>query len=310
LSKSNFLILGAKVLKEYLIIISYLYFNKTLPLPKTNTMTQQEIKHKPTRRQAALWLFLLLVIPFFYLFKHQIVKLWNSKMQCEEPRRREWKHFEIPFPPGYAVHGIDVSDYSCKIDWNEVKKMNSNGVKVRFAFMRATRGTNEIDLQFTENWEGAKEAKILRGAYHFYKYSHDPISQAHYFLKNVKIETGDLPAVLDIEDDKKTNDSDLPKADIIKGISAWLAIVEQKTGIKPIIYTNLDYYKRYIAYNFPNYKIWIANYNNMRGVKLPDGKTWSIWQIGDKARCNGISEKIDFNIFNGSMEDLKAFCKQ
>jgi lysozyme len=273
-------------------------------------MAQPEIKHKPTRRQATLWIIILLIIPFGYLLKNQIVKLWYGQMKCEEPRRREWKHFETPIPPGYAVHGIDVSDYSCKIDWSEVKKMNSNGVKVRFAFMRATRGTNELDLQLTENWEGAKEAKIPRGAYHFYKYSHDPIAQAHYFLKNVTIESGDLPAVLDIENDKNTNDSDLPKTDVVRGISAWLAIVEQQTGIKPIIYTNLDYYKRYIAYNFPNYKIWIANYNNMRGVKLPDGKKWSIWQTGDKARCNGISEKIDFNIFNGSLDDLKAFCKQ
>jgi lysozyme len=272
-------------------------------------MTQREIKHKPTRRQAALWLFLLILIPFFYIFKNQIAKLWYKEINCEEPRKRAWKHFETPIPPGYAVHGIDVSDYSCKIDWEEVKKMNSNGVKVRFAFMRATRGTNEVDYQLDDNWAGAKEAKILRGAYHFYKYNHDPIAQAQFFLNHVTIEKGDLPAVLDIEDDKKTNDLDLPKGDIIKSISAWLAIVEKGSGIRPIIYTNLDYYKRYIAYNFPNHKIWIANYNNMRGVKLPDGKTWSIWQIGDKARCNGVSEKIDFNIFNGSIEDLNTFCK-
>ena len=273
-------------------------------------MTQREIKHKPTRRQALLWIVILLSIPFFYVVKNPLSRLWYSNMQCEEPRRRAWKHFEIPIPPGYAVHGLDVSDYSCKIDWEEVKKMNSNGVRVRFVFMRATRGVSELDFQFEDNWEGAKAAKILRGAYHFYKYRHDPIDQAHYFLSKVKIESGDLPAVLDIEDDKKTDDSSLNKGDIIKGISAWLAIVEQETGIKPIIYTNLDYYKRYIAYNFPNHKIWIANYNNMRGVKLPDGRTWSIWQTSDKARCNGISEPIDFNIFNGSVEDLKAFCKE
>jgi lysozyme len=272
-------------------------------------MTQREIKHKPTRRQAALWLILLLLLPFSYFFKNQLAKLWYGQMQCDEPRRREWKHYDIPIPPGYAVHGLDVSDYSCRIEWDEVKKMNANGVRVRFVFMRATRGTNELDFQFENNWEGAKEAKILRGAYHFYKYSHDPVAQAQYYLNNVKLKSGDLPAVLDIEDDKKTNDTHLPKDDIIKGIAIWLTIVESKTGIKPIIYTNLDYYKRYIAYNFPNHKIWIANYNNMRGVKLPDGRTWSIWQTSDEARCNGISEKIDFNIFNGSVEDLKTFCK-
>jgi lysozyme len=272
-------------------------------------MTQQEIKHRPTSRQATLWLLLLLLIPLCYFLKNQIAKLWYTNTQCEEPRKRDWKHFDTPIPPGYAVHGIDVSDYSCRIDWQGVKKMNSNGVKVRFAYMRSTRGTNEFDMQFEENWEGAKEAKILRGAYHFYKYGHDAIAQAHYFLSKVNTEYGDMPPVLDIENDKITDDSELLRADVLKGIDIWLKVVEKQSGIKPIIYTNLDYYKRYIAYNFPNHKIWIANYNNMRGVKLPDGRIWSMWQIGDKARCNGISEKIDFNIFNGSIEDLKAFCK-
>ena len=116
-----------------------------------------------------------------------------------------------------------------------------------------------------------------------------------------------LPAVLDIENDKNTDDARLEKDQILRGIATWLIIVEQKTGVKPLIYCNLDYYKRYIKDKFPNYKIWIANYENNKNVKLSDGRQWHFWQTSEQARCNGISEKIDLNVFNGSKEQLKAF---
>ena len=115
---------------------------------------------------------------------------------------------------------------------------------------------------------------------------------------------------MDIEFDEKTDDKLLPKDQILRGIAAWLTYVEQETGVKPIIYTNLDYYKRYINGIFPDYKIWIANYNNPRGVKLPDGKEWSFWQMSSKVRCNGISELADFNVFNGSRMDLEKILKK
>jgi lysozyme len=272
-------------------------------------MTKRTIQRTPTRLQAFLWLFALFIIPFIYIFENRIQSFYYRKMQCAEPRNRNWNSYGIPIPPGYSVHGLDVSHYSCDIDWDGVKKMNENGINVDFVFMRATKGLELIDFQLKNNWEGAKRAKILRGAYHFYRFDLDPSRQAQFFLDNVPIEAGDLPPVLDIENDKKTDDARLDKEDVRKGIATWLVLVEKNVGVKPIIYCNLDYYRRYIDGKFPNYKIWIANYNNIKGVKLPDGRSWLIWQLSESTRCKGISEKMDFNIFNGSMEQLRALCK-
>jgi lysozyme len=115
---------------------------------------------------------------------------------------------------------------------------------------------------------------------------------------------------LDIENDRKTDDSKLDKEKILRGVETWLKIVENETGVRPLIYTNLDYYKRYIAgERFQAYPVWIAGYS-MKNVKLPDGRDWWFWQVSESARVKGISEKVDFNVFSGNTWQLQAICKR
>ena len=62
--------------------------------------------------------------------------------------------------------------------------------------------------------------------------------------------------------------------------------------------------------NFTGYGIWIACYRNTSGVALPDGRDWAFWQFSDEARCNGISEPIDLNVFSGTATALDGICKK
>lgn len=45
--------------------------------------------------------------------------------------------------------------------------MEINGVKIGFAFIKATEGTDLIDEHFGKNWAKAQNQKITKGAYHF-----------------------------------------------------------------------------------------------------------------------------------------------
>ena len=265
---------------------------------------------KPTKFQYFLWLIGLVLIPIYFIYEKRIESYYYNKSQCDEPRQRAWQSFDVPIPAGYMTYGLDVSHYSCGINWTDVKKMNDNGRHISFAYMRATRGLHLLDYQFLENWTTAKEAQMRRGAYHFYTFRDDAEAQAAFFLKYVTIEKGDLPPVLDIENDKTSADNRLNRVEILRGIQKWLDIVERETGMRPMIYTNLDYYKRYISGNFTAYPIWIASYNNLKGVILPDNKPWWFWQFSEKARCKGISERIDLNIFAGSEAQLWAISKK
>lgn len=99
--------------------------------------------------------------------------------------------YEVLTPLASFVEGIDVSWYQKKIDWQEVATS-----KV-FAFIKATEGVTLEDKAFASNWTGARTAGVLRGAYHFFHPSADPIKQAEFFLSTVV--TCELPPVLDVE---------------------------------------------------------------------------------------------------------------
>src|SRR5690606_5446683 len=76
--------------------------------------------------------------------------------------------FEIKIPGGYTIHGIDVSRYQQNINWQQVKKMEVKGVKIGFAFIKATEGRFHVDSKFRNNWENARKNNIPTGAYHFF----------------------------------------------------------------------------------------------------------------------------------------------
>src|SRR5690606_30109782 len=112
---------------------------------------------------------------------------------------RTYESFDIRIPKPYTIYGIDVSYYQGKIDWPKVKAMEEDGVKVTFAFIKATEGLLSVDPYFQRNWREAPKAGIKVGAYHFFRPKKSGLWQANFFLQTVSLEKGDLPPVVDIE---------------------------------------------------------------------------------------------------------------
>ena len=50
-------------------------------------------------------------------------------------RLRPVKSFAIRIPASYTIHGIDVSRWQERIDWQRVAKMRDNGIRLQFAFI-------------------------------------------------------------------------------------------------------------------------------------------------------------------------------
>jgi len=195
------------------------------------------------------------------------------------------------------VIGIDVSEFQGKIDWDEVEILEEK-YPVQFVFIRATAGNDRVDRQFKDNWEGAKENKIMRGAYHYYRPNENSIEQANLFIKTVKLQKGDLPPVLDIEKLPKNQSLDSLK----KGLKRWLTKVEAHYQVRPIIYTGESYYGDFLKEEFSEYLFWIANYNFYR-EKIEDD--WLFWQFTEKASLPGVQHRVDVNIYNGDIEQLQ-----
>lgn len=116
------------------------------------------------------------------------------------PRLVRYPGFDIYIPPGYRIHGIDVSHHQGRIDWKEVAAMNIHGIDISFCFIKASEGISFTDNRFEQNWRSAKKAGIPRGAFHYFTAGIDGGQQARKFLNTVTLEKGDLVPVVDIEE--------------------------------------------------------------------------------------------------------------
>jgi len=231
----------------------------------------------------------------------------------------------------YTVTGIDVSAWDPYIDWPMVKNQ-----KIRFVIIKATEGLDYFSKAYDSQWAGAKSVGILRGAYHFLRANQDGAKQADFFLSKVKVEDGDLPPVLDIEeannyiDPKNPKKGIFPNSQFIGNSQKWLERVEQLTGRTPLIYSRPTFLKDHLAgSNFKpppwatKYPTWLAEYHYSHA---PDSQPtqpvgwgdWIIWQYsGDKLTLDGIYKdeartsliRVDMNVYRHSLEELYKLAK-
>jgi lysozyme len=234
----------------------------------------------------ALMGIILLVFLIFYRSRYRKAKFTH------------YPEFGINIPEGYSIHGIDVSKYQSVIAWEEVKAMKIKNIQPGFAFIKATEGIGNTDPQFGRNWKKSKEAGIIRGAYHFFIGSKDGKMQAENFIDKVELESGDFPPVLDIEQLNGASATDLKKE-----AKRWLETAEEYYHVKPVIYTNIDFYNRTLGSDFDKYPLWVAHYYQLQQPRI--SRDWIFWQHSDEGRVNGIVNPVDFNVFNGDSLEFK-----
>ena len=214
------------------------------------------------------------------------------------PKFVRYPAFGIDIPVNYSIHGIDVSRYQHNIDWKAVQLMEDKKVKIGFAFIKATEGLGRVDNEFRQNWFNAQKALMPRGAYHFFISSKSGKAQAENFIETVKLSKGDLPPVLDVETANGAS-----AADVQQRVKDWLQMIEKNYKVKPIIYTNVDFYKNFLADKFDDYPLWVAHYYVKDKPRIQ--RKWTLWQHNEKGRVNGINAFVDFNVFNGDSASFR-----
>lgn len=197
----------------------------------------------------------------------------------------------------YPVMGIDVSKHTGKIDWQRIKAHDLD-----FVFIKASEGADYEDPNFKKNFEGAKTAQLKAGAYHFYRFNKDGISQAKNFLHKIENLNLDFAPVLDVEEWGNSNSLNKSAAQIIKEISDFVEMVENKTGKKVIIYTNESAYSKFIKGHFDGNLLWICTFK-----KPGKDMKWTFWQYSHKGKLSGAEGLLDINTFNGSRKEWERF---
>lgn len=196
--------------------------------------------------------------------------------------------FEVKIPKGYSSLGIDVSHHQGKIEWEVLFDSTETKSSIDFVYVKATEGEDHLDRQWSYNRNKLNDLNIKYGAYHFFQSKKLPAPQATHFLNHWYPKHGDLPPVLDVEiegfDDK----------DLRHKVERWLNIVEERTGMRPIIYTSLNFYLNKFKGYFPKHKFWIASYSRDPLIK----KDTSIvhWQFSESAQLPFHDTRVDLNV--------------
>ena len=197
-----------------------------------------------------------------------------------------------------TLKGIDVSHHQGIILWDSVLTEN-----ISFAIVKATEGYTFKDTLFAKNWEELKRVGIKRGAYHFFRGNSDPKKQAQNFIETVKLDSGDIVPILDIE---KLDRQSVPN--LVKKAKIWLTEIENEYKVKPMIYAGQFFYNKYLAFSLKGYPLWIAEFTRGKPV-LRDKQKYYIWQHSELGIIKGIKGRTDINRFYGDIQSLVKICK-
>ncbi|MGW2482636.1 lysozyme [Streptomyces sp. NPDC001571] len=224
-------------------------------------------------------------------------------------------------PPGAAAEtrpaGHDVSSHQGRVDWTAARSLGAS-----FVYVKATEATTYRNPYFGQQYDGARRAGLIRGAYHFAVPGQSSgRDQADYFVSNGGGWSGDgwtLPPAVDLEHNpygkgaKDTKDGSsarcygLSPAAMTEWIAGFSDEVRLRTGRRPVIYTTAAWWNdctgRSRAFG-PTHALWLARYATTPGA-LPAG--WSYWTLWQYANGSGTLPG-DQNLFNGTFAQLKRF---
>ena len=203
-------------------------------------------------------------------------------------------------PAGHDSHvmGIDVSHHNAEIAWPDLAKTNVN-----YVIHKATQGVEWLDPLFVYNFGKLKEEKALvRGAYHYFSSADDGLEQAEGFIRNVTLEPGDLPPIVDVEDLRDPHGENVHDE-----LRIFLDRLKEHYGVAPVIYTSHNLWEKISPAPFVQNPLWVAHYG-VPNPELPDGwTTWNMWQFTDGVSVDGSPQPVDASIFNGTRADFETF---
>ena len=206
----------------------------------------------------------------------------------------------------FPLKGVDVSEYQGTVDWEAIKNQG-----IEFAFLKATEGSSYIDSKYETNAQGAAQAGVKQGAYHFFSFDSPGKTQAQNFLQVIGEREQPLPAAVDVELYGRHKQSPPKREDVQRELTVLIDAVQEQTGNFPILYATGEAYDRYLAGSFPNCPIWIRDV--LKTPRLSDGRKPLFWQYSPRGRLKGLSggeePYIDLNVFWGTQEEFDAMLK-
>ena len=236
-------------------------------------------------------IFVLKYRPVKFLFRHPKPKAINS-------RPRIWPSRDLqegkPFSTDYD--GIDISLHQGCIRWKEI-----DSIKPKFIYIRAMGRKARYDSLYQHNLTQARIRKIPVGTYIFYTHDIPVREQFRKFIAAARKEEQDMIPVIDVEELSISADVNIRQLkDSVMLLSRYM---KQFYGKHPMIYSNQNFYVKYLAPELNRHTLWIANYSRRPVIS---GARPILWQRSESGHVPGIYTSVDLDTFinGGSIKHL------
>ncbi|MFL5675348.1 MAG: glycoside hydrolase family 25 protein, partial [Chloroflexota bacterium] len=205
-------------------------------------------------------------------------------------------------PTAGILEGLDVSHWQNAIDWLAVAASGRS-----FTYIKASEDIDFVDDMYATNRAAATAAGLAVGAYHFAlpdANAGDAVAEADHFVDTAAPASGDLIPVLDLE-----RSGGLSSTNLTAWVRAWLDRVDQRVGVKAVIYCSPTFWKNYMGDTtwFANNgydMLWVAHWTTASDPTVPGGawgaNGWTFWQYTSSGVVPGIAGRVDLNRFAGS----------
>jgi GH25 family lysozyme M1 (1,4-beta-N-acetylmuramidase) len=177
-----------------------------------------------------------------------------------------------------------------------------------FAFAKAGQGVAH-DVLFSSHRQKAHQNGFYFGSYWYYMAEVDWAEQLKTFLTalqdpRVAIEN-ELPPVLDLEDRPGVNR--IGTENFQRKIYAFLALLEQNIGKRPILYCDPDFANNYLNDpRFAEYPLWLAAYQNNPPNPPCYWKQVTFWQNSEQGHLPSIQgSEVDLDFYLGDVLGLE-----
>lgn len=216
--------------------------------------------------------------------------------ETEQIKTRNGRKYYVDDSKITSLLGVDVSVHQDNIDWQKVKESGIDFAMVRLGYRGYGSGEAELDENYAENIQGAREAGIDAGVYFFSQAitAEEAVEEANLVIESLEGLDINYPVVYDWEiiyDDTARTDN--VSVDVLTDCCVAFCETIKNAGYTPMIYQN----KRTTIFKLDltrltDYDFWLAEY----GSEPTYYYDFDMWQYTSTGSVPGIEGDVDLNI--------------
>ena len=214
----------------------------------------------------------------------------------DQLKSRNGRKFYVEDSKITSLLGVDVSVHQDNIDWTKVKESGIDFAMVRLGYRGYGTGEAQLDENYAENIQGARDAGLDAGVYFFSQAitAEEAVEEANLVIESLDGLDVNYPVVYDWEiiyDDTARTDN--ISVDVLTDCCVAFCETIKNAGYTPMIYQN----KRTSIFKLDlnrlnDYDFWLAEYNTEPTYYYD----FDMWQYTSTGRVPGIEGDVDLNI--------------